>query len=149
MGFDTACEFVFIVTSCSIHLRYNGKFNTVLILSIFSLSTMRYKGGSRAHAPPPPPTRLIYFESCFCIMYNVKYTIYFTLYSHYKKETLGYVGRGIKKIPNPQEFYRAPGSDIPGSATEIKIVSPLLHMMNCHGGRFLSFIADKKYRFYY
>lgn len=90
-------------------------------------------------------------------MYNVNYTIYFTVYSHYKKETLGYmyVRRGIKKIPNPKEFYRAP--DIPGSATEIKIVSPLLHMINCHGGRFLSFIADKKtpyavsalYRFYY
>ena len=49
-------------------------------------------------------------------MYNV-YNIYFTLYSHYK--TIGYVWRGIKIIPRPQEFYRAPGSEIPGSVTEI------------------------------
>ena len=76
------------------------------------------EGGCNPLSPPPPwkfwvfavlnfdCTTCIYLNlSQHTIMYSV-YNIYFTLYSYYK--TIGYVWRGTKKIPRPQEFYRAP-----------------------------------------
>ena len=45
--------------------------------------------------------------------------MHFIIYITYK--AIGYVLRGIKTILRPQEFYRAPGSKIPGSATDLAV----------------------------
>ena len=53
--------------------------------------------------------------------------------------------RGIKTIPKPQEFYRAPGSEIPGSVTEIDMIL----FISYDNGMFLTTVAKYVYMYMY
>ena len=72
------------------------------------------------------------------------FTIFIIFYTLTRK-TIGCVCRGIKTIPKPQEFYRAPGSEIPGSVTEIDMI-PFISYDN---GMFLTTVAKYVYMYMY
>ena len=119
---------------------------------ISCLSLIKYQRSTEGERNVPPPwtfwvfavlnfdcTTCIYFNlSQHTITYNV-YNIYFTLCSHYK--TIGYVWKGNKTIPRPQEFYRAPVLKFLYPSLKLTCTNWQIPFISYDNGMFLTTVA--------